>query len=453
MKIVISGCGKIGKSILKSLSREEHEIAVIDTDETVIGNISEAFDVMAICGSGTSCEVLTRAGVQSAELFIASSGSDETNMLSCFLAKRMGAAHTVARMVNPEYSGDGLEFMKRQLEISMVVNPDLLTAQTIYNMLKFPSAVKSETFTRRRFEMAELTVKAGSVLDGTVLSSLRDKFAIPFLVCCVLRDKKAYIPKGDFMLLAGDKIGLLATPDDMHRVLKAVGILGKNAKDIMLMGGSRTALYLARELAKSGNSVKIIEKSSDRCNELCSALPRSVNVVCGDGTHHTLLSEEGLEDTDAFVSLTGVDEENILSSFYALDQSVPRIITKANQDGFTDIGDKLGLDCIVSPRRITADIVTQYARALQNSLGSKIETLYSLMNGSVEALEFLVVSDFTQQGVPIKELKIKPNILLAGIIRGSKTLIPGGNDVIRPNDRVIVIAANQKLYDLSDIML
>ena len=453
MKIIIFGCGKIGKSILSSLSREEHEIAVIDTDETVIESVSDAFDVMGICGSGTSCETLSRAGVQSTELFIAATGSDEMNMLSCFLAKRMGAAHTLARMVKPEYSGEEQEFIKQQLEISMVINPYLLTAQTIHNLLKFPSAVRSETFTRRSFEMAELAVKAGSVFDGAVLSELREKLGIPFLICCVLRDKAAFIPNGDFKLLAGDKIGLLATPDDMHRVLKAVGILGKNAKNVMIMGGSRTAMYLAAALARHGNNVKIIEKDAARCNELSDALPRSVSVVCGDGTHHELLSEEGLDETDAFVTLTGVDEENILSSFYALDRKVPRIITKANQEGFTDIGDKLGLDCIVSPRRISADVITQYARALQNSLGSKIETLYSLMNGSAEALEFLVAPDFRQQNIPIKDLKIKRDILLAGIIRGNKKLIPGGNDVILPDDRVIVIAANQKLYDLSDIML
>lgn len=453
MKIIIFGCGKIGKSVLSSLSCSEHDIAVIDTDETVIDNISDAFDVMGICGTGTSCETLARAGVQSAELFIAATGNDEVNMLSCFLAKRMGAAHTVARIVKPEYSGSEQEFIKRQLEMSMVINPYLLTAQTIHNILKFPSAVKSETFTRRSFEMAELTVKAGSVFDGAVLSSLRDKISVPFLICCALRDKTVFIPKGDFMLKAGDKIGLLATPDDMHRVLKAAGILGKNAKSIMIMGGSRVALYLANELARNGNSVKIIEKDPVRCEELCAALPRSVEVVCGDGTRHELLSEEGLDSTDAFVSLTGMDEENILSSFYAFDRKVPRIITKANQGGFADIGDKLGLDCIVSPSRITADVVTQYARALHNSLGSKIETLYSLMNGSAEALEFLVASDFRQQNIPLKELKIKNDVLLAGIIRGDKRLIPGGNDVILPNDRVIVIAANQKLYDLSDIML
>lgn len=453
MKIIICGCGKIGKSILKSLVREGHEITVLDTEPSVISSVMESYDVMGICASCTSCDALSQASVQSAGLFVAATGNDEINMLACFLAGRMGAEHTVARMGNKEKSMDNLDFMKRELGLSMIINPDLLTAQIIYNILKFPSAVKSETFTRRRFEMAELTVKSDSVLNGAVLYNLRSKLNIPFLVCCVLRESKVFIPNGDFTLQAGDRIGLLAAPDDMQKVLKHIGILQKKAKDVMILGGSRTAVYLAKELARSGNAVTIIEKSQSRCNELCSALPRTVSIICGDGTRHALLSEEGLESTDAFVSLTGMDEENILSSYYALDRKVTRIITKANQAGFSDISEKLGLDCVVSPRRITADIVTQYARALQNSQGSKIETLYRLMNGAVEALEFAVSPEFRQLNIPLRDLDIKPGILLAGIIRGSKTIIPAGDDVILPGDNVIVIAANQKLCDLSEIML
>ncbi|MDO4815078.1 MAG: Trk system potassium transporter TrkA [Bacillota bacterium] len=453
MKIIICGCGKIGKSILESLVREGHEITVIDTEPSVISSVTEIYDVMGICASCTSCDALSRASVQSAGLFVAATSSDEVNMLACFLAGRMGAEHTVARIGNKENNIDNLDFIKRELGLSMIINPDLLTAQTIYNILKFPSAVKSETFTRRRFEMAELTVKSDSILNGAVLYYLRSRLNIPFLVCCVLRENKAYIPKGDFTLQAGDRIGLLAAPDDMHKVLKYIGILQKRAKDVMVLGGSRIAVYLAKELTRSGNNVTIIEKNQSRCNELCAALPQAVNIICGDGTRHALLSEEGLDRTDAFVSLTGMDEENILSSYCALDRKVPKIITKANQDGFGDISEKLGLDCIVSPRRITADIVTQYARALQNSQGSKIETLYRLMNGAVEALEFAVSPDFSRLNTPIKDLNIKPGILLAGIIRGSKTIIPAGNDVILPGDNVIVIAANQKLCDLSEIML
>lgn len=451
MRIIIHGCGKIGKSILKSLVRENHEIVIIDRDPAVIQRVTDVYDVMCVCASGTDCTALSDAGVESAELFIAATGSDETNMLSAYLAKRMGAAHTVARISAQEHSDD-TEFLKRELGISMVINPDLLTAQAIHNILKFPSSVMSESFTRRRFEMAELSVRPDSVLDGAVLYELREKLSANFLVCCVLRDKTAHIPNGSFVLRSGDRIGLLAAPDDMQKLLKSMGILGKSAKDVMILGASRTALYLADELSKSGNSVKLIEINPERCNEACARLPRSVSIICGDGTRHATLSEEGLERTDAFVTMTGMDEENILSSFYALDRSVPKIITKVNQDGFGDISEKLGLDCVVSPRRITADIVTQYARALQSSMGSGIETLYSLMNGTVEALEFNVSPDFKQAGIPLRELHLRPGILLAGIIRGAKTVIPNGNDVILPHDRVIVIAAGSRLCDLSDIL-
>lgn len=453
MKIIICGCGKIGKSILKCLVREGHEISVLDTDPTVIAGISDTYDVMGIRASCTSCAALAQASVQSAGLFIAATGSDETNMLSCFLAGQMGAGHTVARIGSMEHSTENYSFIKQKLGLSMMINPDLLTAQTIYNILKFPSAVKSETFTRRRFEMAELTVRGDSILNGAVLHCLRERLNIPFLICCVLRGGQAHIPNGSFTLREGDRIGLLAAPDDMYRVLKYIGILQKSAKDVMILGGSRTAVYLAKELIRSGNSVKLIEKKQSRCNELCAELPQSVNIICGDGTRHALLSEEGLDRTDAFISLTGMDEENILSSYYALDRGVPKIITKVDQDGFGDISEKLGLDCIVSPRRITADIVTQYARALQNSQGSRIETLYSLMNDTVEALEFAVSPDFKHLQTPIKDLKLRQGILLAGIIRGSRTVIPTGNDVILPGDNVIVIAAHRKLCDLSDIML
>ena len=453
MKIIICGCGKIGKSILKNLVREGHEITVLDTDPAVIGGITEAYDVMGICASGTSCDALRQASVRSAGLFIAATGSDEINMLSCFIARRMGAQHTVARVGSKTSHTDDPEFYKRELGLSMIVNPDMLTAQTICSILRFPSSVRSESFTRRRFEMAELTVRADSILNGAVLMYLRSRLNVPFLVCCVLRGGKAYIPNGSFTLKEGDRIGLLAAPDDMHKVLKYIGMLQKQAKDVLILGGSRIAVYLAGELAESGNTVKIIEKDRSRCKELCSLLPPSVNILCGDGTRHALLSEEGLDRTDAFVTLTGMDEENILSSYYALDRRVPKIITKVNQAGFGDISEKLGLDCLISPHRITADIVTQYARALQDSMGSKVETLYSLMNGTVEALEFTAAPDFARLNVPLKELRIKQNVLLAGIIRGSKTIIPAGDDRILPNDRVIVIAAQHKLCDLSDILL
>ena len=453
MKIVIVGCGKIGEVILQELAYESHEIVAVDTDSKVIQNITDNYDVMGICANGTHFNTLSDAKAGSAELFVATTPSDEINMLCCFLAKRMGAKHTVARIRGQEYSTENLDFLKHQLEISMVINPELLTARAINNIIKFPSATKSEAFTRGRFEMAELTVKPNSAFDGAVLVDLRKKLNAAFLVCSVLRDKKTYIPKGDFVIHEGDRLGIIAASDEMQKLLKNAGMLQKRSKDIMILGASASSLYLSKLLTQNGNSVKIIENSESRCNEICGILPRGASVICGDGTNHILLSEEGLEDADAFVTLTGMDEENILSSYYAQSMNVPKVITKVNRSSHDSICEKLGLDCVVSPKRITADIVAQYARALQNSMGSKVETLYSLLNGQVEALEFDVSKDFSHLNTALKDLSLKPDILIAGIIRGDKTIIPNGFDVILPHDRVIVIAAGQKLYDLSDVML
>ena len=255
------------------------------------------------------------------------------------------------------------------------------------------------------------------------------------------------------MLHAGDRIGLLAASDDMQKLLNRFGVVKKSTKNVMILGASRIAQNLAERLSRSGHRVKIIEKDSERCHEVSGTLPRSVSVIYGNGSRHELLDAEGIDDTDAFVSLTGMDEENILSSFYASAKNVPKVIAKVNQAGFADISGRLGLDCVVSPSRIAADIVTQYARSLSNSAGSSVETLYSLMDGSVEALEFVVSPDFPKLGVDLLHLNTKPGILIAGIIRGSKTIIPKGSDAVLPDDRVIVIAAGAKLCDLSDILL
>lgn len=452
MKIVIAGCGKIGQSMIQSLVIEGHEIVVIDNDSEVIDSITTNYDVMGICQSATSCKALIDANVGSAELFIAATDSDEINMLSCFLAKRMGAKHTVARIRSGEYSRGDLDFIKKQLELSMVINPERLTARAIYDILKFPSAVKCESFTRSRFEMAEMYVKPDSSLDGASLSELRTRSGASFLVCAVLRGKTAHIPRGTFVLRGGDRIGLIAAPEDMQKLLNNLGILQKRTKHVFLLGASRIAGYLSEDLIRSGNSVKIIEKDEKRCDDISARLGGGAVVIHGDGSQHEVLDEEGIASADAFVALTGMDEENLLLSYYALDHGVPKVVAKLNQDAYHELGEHLGIECTVSPKRITADVILQYARALQNSMGSRVETLYSLMNGTVEALEFAVSPEFEYTGIPLKSLRIKPDILLAGIIRGSRNIIPGGDDIIEPDDRVIIIAAGRKLYDLSDVI-
>ena len=452
MNIVIVGCGKIGSTILSSLLSEGHDIVVIDSDPAVISDVSNIYDSMYVCGSGTDCDTLQEAGIADAELFVAVTGSDELNMLSCFLAKRMGAKHTVARIRNPEYNDKSLSFMRQQLDLSLSFNPDLLAAREMYHILKFPSAIKIESFSRRNFEMVELRLKEDSPLNGLKLMDLRKKYSeAKFLVCAVQRGDEIFIPDGNFVLESGDRIGLTAAHEEIAKLLRTMGILQKQARSVMIMGASRMAYYLAKMLLSSGTSVTIIEKKHSRCQEISELLP-GATVICGDGAQQELLLEEGIRSMDAFVSLTGMDEENILISFFASSQGVGKVIAKVNRDGLGFIAEKLGLDCLISSRNISSNVLSRYARALENSLGSNVETLYKLMDGKAEALEFRVQNDFAALNIPLQEMKLKSGILIAGIIRGRKTIIPAGSDVIQSGDRVVVLAAGMQMNDLGDIL-
>ena len=451
MKIVIIGCGRIGSTILGSLLNEGHDLVAVDKEPTVIDEISNIFDVMTICGNGADSDTLNEVGVQNTDLVVAVTDSDEMNMLTCFIARRMGAKHTIARVRNPEYNDQSLGFMKHQLELSMTINPEYSAAYELFNLLKLPSATNIETFGRRNFEMVELILREDSPLNGIRLMDLRKKYSANFLIGVVQRGDEVYIPDGSFELKAGDKIGLTATPTEVQRLLKEVGTLKKQARNVMLLGAGRTAYYLSKMLLGSGNSVKVIEKDRHRCIEFSEALPQAV-VIHGDGASQELLLEEAIRSTDAFVTLTGMDEENILISCYAVSQGVPKVICKVNRKEMSNMAIKLGLESIISPQKTVSDIVVRYARALQNSVGSKVEALYNIMDGNAEALEFNVLEDFPLLQTPLKDMRIKPNILIAGIIRGRKTIIPSGNDMILAGDKVVVIAAKQHLRDLSAII-
>lgn len=450
MKIVIVGCGKIGATILESLVNEGHDIVAIDSSSAQLSNITDIYDVMGLCGNGADSNTLEEADTGNAEMFIAVTGSDEINMLSCFLARKMGAKSTIARIRNPEYNSS-LGFMKEQLELSMSINPEYLAARELFNILKFPSAVKIETFSRGNLEMIEFRLKPDSALDGISLMQMRERYKAKVLVCYVRRDEEVFIPDGNFVLKSGDWIGLTASPKELEKFFRSVGSFKKRAKNVMLLGGSRTAHYLAEMLTDIGNTVKIIEKDEKICTELSESLPKAV-IINGDGAAQELLLEEGLRSLDAFVALTGMDEENILISIFAASQSVPNVISKVNGDELVSMAKNLGLDCIVSPKKIISDVLVSYARALQNSLGSNIETLYRLADSKAEALEFNVRENSRVIGIPLKDLEIKSNILIAGIIREQTTIIPAGDDAILPGDSVVVIAAEHKLQDLSDIL-
>lgn len=451
MNVIVVGCGKIGAAIISSLSAEGHNLIAMDTDRAALSEVTNVYDVMGVCGNGADCEALMEAEVEKAELLIAVTGSDEFNMLSCFLAKRLGAKNTIARIRNPEYNDQSLGFMKDQLDISMTINPEKLAAEALFNILKLPSAVKVEPFARRKLELIELRVKEDTVLDGIRISDLRDKYKENFLVCVVKRGENVYIPDGSFTLKAGDRIGITATPIGIHKLLNSMGVLRRGARNVMILGASRTAYYLAYMLTAAGNQVKIVDKNIEQCRKFSDALPKAM-VIHGDGAHQELLLEEGLHDLDAFVSLTGMDEENILVSIFASSQNVPKVIAKINRDELALMAENLGLDSIISPHKTISDVVVRYARALKNSLGSSVETLYKLMDGEAEAVEFTVIDDSRIVNIPLSNLKMQKSILIAGIIRGRKTFIPTGNDCIMAGDRVVVISENRKLNDISDIL-
>ena len=452
MRIILVGCGKIGVSLISALVAEGHDVVAMDSRPDVLEELNNQYDVMCMAGNGADCEALLEAGVEKTDLFIAVTGSDELNMLMCFLAKRLGSKHTIARIRNPQYNDKTLSFMRQQLDLSMAVNPELLTAQELYHILKLPAASKVETFSRRNFEMVELRLKEDSALVGERLMDLRKNVRAKFLICVVQRGNEVVIPRGDFVLQAGDRIGLTADRSELWKLLKATGLAKRQARNVMLLGGSRIAFYLAKQLLASGSSVNLIDTDRALCHKFSDLLP-GVATYCGDGTQRELLQEAGIREQDAFVTLTGMDEENILVAYYAKTQRVGQVIAKVNRDEMARMAEQMGLESVISPKDVVVNVVLRYARALQSSMGSSIENLYQLMDGKAEALEFIVreAADFTD--VPLKELRLKKNILIAGLLRDRKAIIPAGDDVILPGDHVVVIAGQHRLNSLSEILL
>jgi len=451
MKIIVVGCGKVGLTLVESLVKEHHDVIVVDNDAAVVEDVRNAYDVIALVGNGTDVDNLREVGVDKAELFIAVTGSDEINMLACFAAKRLGANHTVARIRDLGNNDDSLRFMKQNLDISLVVNPERMTAEAIYNILQLPSATNVELFPRSRFEMIEVQLPATTPLAEKTIIDARRLIKEKFLVCAVERNDRIFIPGGQFTFAAKDKVGIITNRKDAPKILHAFGIENISVKNVMIVGAGVISVYLAKLLLDGKHSVKLIDSDREVCEEVCEALPETATVICGNGMSQELLQEEGLENTHAVVSLTGRDEDNILLSFYAMSRSVPKVIAKVNNKDLSALAENLGLACMVTPKKIVADLILKYARGLQSSMDSQIEALYSVMDGHAEAMDFKVLEDFEYANTPIKELKFLPNVLIAGITRGRETIIPTGDDVIMTGDYVIVITAGKRILSLSDI--
>lgn len=451
MKIIIVGDGKVGATLTEHLSKEGHNVVVIDQDSQVVEEMVNRFDVMGISGNGASCSVLLEAGANKADLLIAATSSDELNILSCMVSKKIGTRHTIARVRNPEYSQQ-LSFLREELGLSMAVNPEMETATEICRTLRFPSAINIETFARGRVELAEIKVKPGSILDGVHLYSLPDRIRVKILVCAVQRGDEIIIPDGNFAIKAGDKIHVTASHSELAAFFKVIGIYKAKARSVLIIGGGKIAHYLAAQLLDAGMQVKVIERDRQRCHALSEWLPKAT-IINGDGTEQSLLLQEGINDVDAVVTLTGMDEENILISMYAQTLNADKVVTKVNRLSFLGMLGNIGLDTIVSPKTVAANRIIRYVRAMHNSAGSSVQTLYKLVDGQVEALEFIVGEAAKFTGIPLKDLKTKPNVLIACIIRGGKIIIPRGDDRLEAKDSVIVVTANQYLRDLSDILL
>ncbi len=450
MRIVIVGDGKVGKSLTEQLSSEGHDIVVIDSNPNVISNVVNTHDVMGICGNGASYEVQREAEVNKADMLIAATSADELNILCCLVAKKIGAKHTIARVRNPEYSRQ-LAFMREELGLSMTINPELAAANEISRMLRFPSALKVDFFARGRVDLVELKVHAGGSLENQTLSSLSKKYQSKALICAVQRGEEVHIPSGDFILRAGDKIYVTGSQVEIEKFFRAIGVLKQKVRKVMIVGGGRIAHYLARQLSETGMKVKIIEIDRNRCIELSDALPKA-EIINGDGSDKDVLLEEGIAETDAFIALTGIDEENIIVSVYATLLGINKVIAKINRGSFSDILTTIGLDSLISPKQITTNQIIRYVRAMQNSTGDGVVALSRIVDGKAEAVEFTASPATKFTGIQLKDITLRPNILIACIFRRNRIIIPGGADSIENGDSVIIVTTDRTLRDLNDIL-
>lgn len=449
MKIVIIGLGTIGKTILKNLSGEGHTVTIIDEDKNCIENLIEKYDVMGVVGNGASMDIQNEAGVADAQLVISLTRSDELNILACLVAKKVGAKNTIARVRNPDYRKQIID-MKDDLGISMVVNPERETADEIFNIVNLPSVAQIEHFAEGKVSLVEVVAKKGCSLIGETLISLGQKLTTKVLICAVQRGDEVIIPSGRFEIREGDRIHFTSNAKMLGDFLAEVNLEKSPLKKVMIVGGGRIGYYLADSLAKKKYTVKLIENDMQKAEELAEDLPR-VTVVCGNGTQHDLLIEEGIEAMDAFVALTDIDEENMIVSMFAKKKNVRKTITQIKSDDLYGMLDELGIENNVSPKQVVANMIISYIRALANTVGSNVLTLYRLVNNQVEALEFSAKKQERFYNKPLKELKLKKNCLIACIIRQNEVIIPGGDSQIQLGDNVVVVTTHKNFDDLTDV--
>ena len=451
MKIIIVGCGKVGTTLAEQLNRENHDITLIDCDSEALQSISDSTDVMSVTGNGAVYQVQMEAGIKEADLLIATTNSDELNMLCCLIAKKAGNCHTIARIRNPEYSAE-INYIREELNLSLAINPELAAAREIARLLRFPNAIKIELFAKGRIELLKFMIPKDSILDRMKVMDVVSRLKSNVLICAVERGDDVVIPDGNFEMRGGDKMSFIAPHADCADFFRKAGIENNTVNSAMFVGGGKLTVYLAKALADTKIKIKIIEQDEERCRILSELLPHAM-IIHGDGSDQKLLLEEGIRQTDAFASLTGFDEENILLSLYAASQSRAKLITKVNKIAFENVINALNLGSVIYPKMLTADIILQYVRAMQNSMGSNIETLYKIVADKAEALEFRVRGDSPVLGIPLEKLRTRNNLLVACINRNGRIIMPRGKDTLEAGDTVIIVTTHTGLNDLKDILM
>lgn len=453
MRIVIVGCGKVGSALAMTLAREKHDITVIDLDRDVVNETSNNADIIGVEGNGASIKVQKEAGIADAELLIATTGADEINMLCCLIAKKSNKdIKTIVRVRNPIYL-DEVGFFREELGLTMVINPERAAAREIARILRVPSAINIATLSGGRVELLKFRIDKDSPISGQKIMELSQEIRNSIQICAVERGDEVLIANGSTVLMENDRVSFLASPLNAARFFKTINIASHAVKDAMIIGGSKLAFYLAKELLDTGIEVKIIEKKRSRCVELDEAL-EDATIINGDGTEETVIMEEGLDRAQAIVALTNIDEENILLSLYAKKHNEKaKIITKVNRMMFDAIVEEIDIGTIVHTRSIVAEIVSATVRAMQNSKGrSQVETLVNILDGKAEALEFVIREESEVTDVPLQELRLKDNLIVACIRRRNNIMYPRGGNAMRVGDRVVIVTTHQGLNDITDIL-
>ncbi len=449
MDIIIVGCGKVGQTLAEQLNEEGNNITVIDLLPSKVNETAARYDVLGVVGNGATHITQQEAGIRTADLLIAVTGSDELNLLCCLIAKKAGNCQTIARVRSPQYSTEA-PYLKEELGLAMVINPEQAAAAEIARVLRFPSALKIDTFAKGRVELLKFQLPEGSPLEGLSVKEISTKLHCDVLVCTVERGDSAYIANGDFRFMEKDVVSMIASPKNANTFFKQIKYKTNSVKDVMIVGGGNITHYLCEILNRSGIDMKVIEMDRDRCEELAEELEH-VKVINGDAVDQQVLYEEGIENTGGFVALTNLDEENILLSLFAKSVSKCKLITKVNRIDFDDVIRHLEIGTVIYPKNITAESIVRYVRAMKNTIGSNVETLYTIIKGKADAAEFIIKENSPVIGKKLMEMKLKPNVLVASILRDRKVIIPRGGDTIEVGDSVIIVS-NFALHDIADIL-